>query len=130
MNRPRTNHSFALLAGLLLSLPAFSAPPPAAAREIDQLIAALGSSGCEFQRNGTWYPSAKAQEHLRRKYDWLRERDKVANAEQFIERAGTQSSMSGRAYSVRCPGKPVVNSAAWLRARLLEMRKANPSPAR
>jgi len=130
MNRPRTNRSFALLAGLLLSLPAFSAPPPAAAREIDQLIAALGSSGCEFQRNGTWYPSAKAQEHLRRKYDWLREHDKVANAEQFIERAGTQSSMSGRAYSVRCPGKPVVNSAAWLRARLLEMRKANPSPAR
>ncbi|GAB3366037.1 YfeK family protein [Lysobacter rhizosphaerae] len=130
MNRPRTNRSFALLAGLLLSLPAFSAPPPTAAREIDQLIAALGGSGCDFQRNGSWYPAAKAEEHLRRKYEWLREHDKVATAEQFIERAGTQSSMSGRAYSVRCPGKPVVDSAAWLRARLLEMRKANPSPAR
>ena len=123
MNRPSTTLSFALLAGLLVSLPAVSAPPPAAAREIDQLIAALGGSGCEFQRNGTWYPSAKAQEHLRRKYDWLRERDKVANAEQFIALAGTQSSMTGRAYQVRCPGHPVVPSAQWLRARLLEMRK-------
>ncbi|WP_310052159.1 DUF5329 domain-containing protein [Agrilutibacter niabensis] len=119
-----------LLLGLLGALPSMAAPPQPAAREIDQLIAGLGASGCDFQRNGSWYPPKKAEEHLRRKYEWLRERNMVATAEEFIERAGTQSSMSGRAYSVRCPGKPVVNSAAWLRARLLEMRKANPSPAR
>lgn len=128
MNLRHANRLVALLAGLLLSLPAASAPPPAAAREIDQLIAALGSSGCEFQRNGNWYPAAKAREHLQRKYDWLRERDKVANAEQFIALAGTQSSMTGRAYQVRCPGHAVVPSAQWLRARLLEMRKTAAKP--
>jgi hypothetical protein len=113
----------AMVLGLLLALPAAAAPPPRAAREIDGLIGALGASGCEFQRNGSWYPAKKAQEHLRRKYDWLRKRDMVASAEQFIERAGTQSSLSGRAYEVRCPGRPVVSSAQWLRARLLELRR-------
>ena len=124
----RNNRLFVLLAAALLSLPVHSEPPPAAAREIGELIDALGRSGCEFQRNGSWYPAAKAQEHLRRKYDWLRERDKVGTAEQFIALAGTESSMSGRAYQVRCPGQAVVPSAQWLRARLLEMRKMPAKP--
>ena len=114
---------------VLLAMPAFAAPPPRAAAEIQQLIAALGSSGCDFERNGRWYPSAKAQEHLQRKYDWLRERGKAATAEQFIELAGTRSSMSGRAYRVRCKGRPVVGSAQWLGDRLREMRRHD-APAR
>lgn len=107
----------------LLPLLATAAPPPQAAREIDQLIVALGQSGCQFQRNGRWYPASEAQAHLSRKYDYLRKRDLVASAEQFIERAGSQSSMSGKAYQVRCPGKPAVTSAAWLQARLAEIRR-------
>jgi hypothetical protein len=118
----------ALLIGLLLALPAPAAPPPTAAREIEALITALGASGCDFQRNGSWYPAKKAQEHLRRKYDWLRERDLAASAEQFIERAGTRSSMSGRAYQVRCAGRPAVPSATWLGERLRELRRPQPNP--
>ncbi len=119
---------FVLLIGLLLALPVPAAPPKEAVREIETLIAALGASGCEFQRNGSWYPAEKAQDHLRRKYDWLRERDMVASAEQFIERAGTKSSVSGRAYQVRCPGQAAVPSADWLRTRLREMRKRSHNP--
>jgi len=106
----------------LLAAPVFAAPSPQAAAEIEHLITALGRSGCDFQRNGSWYPSRKAEEHLRRKYKWLRDHDKVATAEQFIEGAGTRSSVSGLAYHVRCPGRPVVDSADWLRDRLREMR--------
>lgn len=116
---------FALLAWAGLA----HATPPPAAREIEQLMSALGHSGCEFQRNGTWYPAKKAEQHLRRKYEYLRDRGKVATAEQFIALAGTQSSMSGRAYRVRCAGRPEVPSADWLRARLRDMRKAAPSRA-
>jgi hypothetical protein len=119
--------SLLLLLALVTAAPAGAAPPPAAAREIEGLIAALGASGCEFQRNGSWYPAKKAEQHLRRKYDYLRERDKVATAEQFIALAGTRSSMSGRAYSVRCPGKPVVDSAAWLQGRLRALRATGPT---
>lgn len=110
----------------LLAAPACAEPPPAAQREIEQLIDALGRSGCEFQRNGTWYPAGKAQAHLRRKYDYLRKRDLVDSAEQFIERAATQSSMSGKAYAVRCPGQGTVPSAQWLGARLSKLRHATP----
>ena len=106
----------------LLATPAFAAPPLRAAAEIDSLITALGRSGCDFQRNGSWYPSRKAEEHLGRKYAWLRDHDKVSSAEQFIEGAGTRSSVSGLAYHVRCPGRPVVDSGDWLRDRLREMR--------
>ena len=112
-----------VLLGLLLVLPAVAAPP---AREIEQLIAGLGASGCDFQRNGSWYPAKKAEEHLRRKYEWLHERGQAATAEQFIEQAGSRSSVSGRAYQVRCAGHPVVTSAEWLRARLLELRRREP----
>jgi hypothetical protein len=115
-----------LLLALMGAMPAAAAPPPAV-REIEGLIAALGASGCDFQRNGSWYPAKKAEQHLRRKYDYLRERDKVATAEQFIALAGTRSSMSGRAYSVRCPGKPVMDSAAWLQGRLRVLRGTGPT---
>ena len=118
-----------LFAGALLgmlSASAWAAPPAQAEREIERLIGALGASGCEFQRNGTWYPASEAQAHLRRKYDYLRKRDLVDTAEQFIERAGTRSSMSNKAYAVRCPGKAAVPSAQWLGARLSELRHATP----
>jgi hypothetical protein len=116
-----------LLLALVVACPAGAAPPPVAISEIEGLIAALGASGCDFLRNGNWYPAKKAEQHLRRKYDYLRERDKVATAEQFIALAGTRSSMSGSAYRVRCPGKPVVDSAAWLQGRLRALRGASPA---
>jgi hypothetical protein len=121
------------LRGLLLllllgtvAMPVRAEPPPQAQREIEQLIQALGASGCQFQRNGKWYPAADAQAHLRRKYDYLRKRDLVATAEQFIERAGTESSMSGKPYQVRCPGQAAVSSADWLGMRLSAIRHAKP----
>lgn len=107
-------------------MPARAEPPPQAQREIGQLIQALGASGCQFQRNGKWYPAADAQAHLRRKYDYLRKRDLVANAEQFIERAGTGSSMSGKPYQVRCAGQAAESAADWLGARLSAIRHARP----
>ncbi len=121
MNRFR--RCLVLVALSLLPLLAWSAQPPQAEREVNQLITALGQSGCQFQRNGNWYPADEAQSHLRRKYDYLRRRNLVDSAEQFIQRAGTESSMSGKAYQVRCPGKPVVTSAAWLNAKLGDIRR-------
>ena len=111
---------------VLFAATASAESPPQTQREIDQLIDALGHSGCEFQRNGTWYPAGEAQNHLRRKYDYLAKRNMVDSAEQFIERAGTQSSMSGKAYSVRCPGQAAVPSAQWLGAKLSALRHARP----
>ncbi|MFD0738010.1 DUF5329 family protein [Lysobacter koreensis] len=117
----------ALVLALLVSTTAAAAPIASPEREIEQLISALGASGCQFQRNGSWHDAAQAQAHLRKKYAYLHKRHMVASAEQFIERAGSESSLSGRAYQVRCPGRPPVASAAWLRAKLAEIRRTAPS---
>lgn len=97
-------------------------PTPAASQEIEHLITNLKASGCEFQRNGSWYDSAKAADHLRSKYDYLLKKGWVATPEDFIARAGTESSMSHKPYQVRCAGKEAEPSAAWLQAELKRYR--------
>lgn len=85
---------------------ALAAPSDTARREIAGLIGALDGSSCRFQRNGSWHDAAEARAHLQRKYDYLLKKDKVDTAEQFIERAASQSSMSGKPYRIACPGQP------------------------
>lgn len=113
----------ALLSVLLVCTPCLAAGSPDAPTEIDQLTTLLGRSGCEFQRNGRWHDAASAEQHLRRKYEWLRKRDLVGTTEQFIERAGTRSSMTGRPYQVRCAGSAPVEAAVWLREQLRVLRR-------
>lgn len=105
---------------------ASAAPSADARREIAQLIGSLDGSQCQFQRNGSWYGPADARSHLQRKYDYLLKKDMVDTAEQFIERAASQSSMSGKAYRIRCPGQPEQTSAAWFGARLQALRQRTP----
>ena len=107
-------------AAMVLALPLARADAPPSAEtqaEIRALIGALKTSGCEFERNGSWYDSAKAAAHLQQKYDYLLKKKLVPTTAAFIERAGSQSSMSGKAYQVRCAGQVAVSSADWLNAQ-------------
>ena len=97
-------------------------PTPAASQEIEHLIGHLKASGCEFQRNGSWYDSAKAAEHLRGKYDYLLKKGWVVTSDDFITRAATESSMSHKPYQVRCAGQAEQPSATWLQAELTRYR--------
>ena len=112
----------ALLLGASSTLSLAASPTPAATQEIEHLIAHLKASGCEFQRNGSWYDSSKAAEHLRGKYDYLLKKGWVATAEDFIARAAAESSMSHKPYQVRCAGKEAEPSASWLQAELKRWR--------
>lgn len=111
-----------LILGLLIPATSSAAPSPKAKQEIDALIDALTTSKCEFQRNGKWYGAADARSHLQRKYDHLLKKKLVDTAEQFIERAASKSSMSGREYRLRCPGQAEQSSAAWFQAQLRRLR--------
>lgn len=117
---------FRFLAAAVLAFAgvASAAPAPQAQREINALITGLGASGCQFERNGSWYDAKKAQAHLQQKYDYLRKRDMADTAELFIERAATESSMSGKPYHVRCAGHAVEPSAQWFKHRLQALRAA------
>ncbi len=113
----------ALLLAALLPLSAFAQN---SASEIGQLFRALETSGCSFNRNGTWYNASQASAHLHRKYDYLVKRGHARTAESFIDQAATKSSVSGQAYLVRCGNAAPVQSKTWFLARLAEIRRNAP----
>lgn len=107
-----------------LALPlAAHALPASAEEEISRLFAALEASGCEFSRNGSWHSASEASSHLRRKYDYLPRRNLVQSAESFIDRAASQSSVTGRACQVRCGQAQPVDSKAWFLNQLRLLRQ-------
>ena len=118
-----------VLAVIILSSAAYAAElPPAAQAEITHLLDYLSASGCEFYRNGSWYKAWTARAHLEKKYEYFLKKHLIRNAEDFIARAATKSSMSGEAYQVRC-GNDISPSAAWLTAELTRLRQEQaPSP--
>ena len=98
-----------IFAALLASVSFAAESTPATKLEIAHLFSHLQLSGCQFYRNGTWYDSSEAVNHLNKKYQYLLDKGLVASSEDFIERAASASSMSGLAYRVRCGSNPAVN---------------------
>ena len=108
----------AALAALLISGAAAGVPPDADA-EIQSLLAAVATSGCEFERNGDFYPSDQAADHLALKY--RRGTRYVSTAEDFIDRLASKSSWSGSPYYVICDGVKTA-SGDWLHQQLKVLR--------
>lgn len=102
---------------------------PANKSEVNALLMVLKASGCQFNRNGTWYSSQDAETHLARKLEYLVSKSAVASTEQFIERAATKSSVTGQAYAVRCANGPSVPSKIWLSRELQTLRALPPNHA-
>lgn len=96
-----------------------------AQQEVSQLLAFVGQSQCAFIRNGKVYDGVAAKSHLETKLHYLIERGQVNSAEDFIERAATQSSFSGRPYLVDCGGNERP-SADWLKEELHLLREPRP----
>jgi hypothetical protein len=127
MNRIR--RLLLILATLLALSPlaAFAASNP----EIEALIVRVEHArGVVFIRNGSDHSAGEAAAHLRRKLAAAHGR--LTTAEQFIDRLGTRSSMTGIAYRVRFADGREIDSAAWLRQLLRELRAErvrSPRPA-
>ena len=98
-------------------------PSAIATKEISHLFECLNFSTCEFNRNGSWYKADKATAHLSRKYEYLLRRNLVSSTEDFIERAATESSMSGKPYLVRCGNSSPVTSNSWFKEELAKYRR-------
>jgi len=109
---------------LILIAAAQAAPTPAAKVEIEYLLSAVTSSDCRFYRNGTWYDAKSAAAHLRGKYDTLAARGLIGDTADFIDRAATKSSMSGRDYVIKCEGIAEMSSRQWLTNLLVAYRAA------
>ena len=96
----------------------------ATGQEIQQLLAALEGSGCQFERNGRLYSGAEARKHLQRKLDYLQDHLQVQSTEDFINQGASTSSSSGKAYQVHCQGVVAVTSQQWLLSTLQRLRSS------
>ena len=112
----------ALIVALIMLPAARAAPPEAVQTEINHLLGLIEQSGCEFLRNGTWYDAQRAQAHLRAKYDMLTASGQIKTAEDFIDKAGSKSSLSGIPYQMRCGAGTATTTKQWFDAALMRYR--------
>jgi len=127
MRRVRYLTRTLLLVGLgLASNVALAGLDAKAQYEVSQLLAFVGQSQCTFIRNGKAYDRIAAEKHLEMKLHYLVERGQVNSAEDFIERAASQSSFSGKPYLVDCGGGNERQSADWLKEELHLLREPRP----
>jgi hypothetical protein len=111
------------LLGLFAVVPVRAATEMGMPSEVNFLLGFIERSGCDFQRNGSWYTAPQAQVHLRDKFNYLTARNRLETTEQFIEQAASESSLTGRPYMVRCGGGALISSNRWLSDELLQFRK-------
>jgi hypothetical protein len=118
----------AALAMSCLCATAWAAPDAKTQAEVAHLLDRVATPGCQFNRNGTWYDGIQARQHLQDKYDYLVKRDMVPDAEAFITRAASSSSMSGKAYLVKCGNAAAEPSGPWLTRQLQRFRAGAARP--
>jgi len=122
-SRSRKVMLLSFLFGMLICSVTLAAdPPPPVQAEVTHLFAYIENSGCQFYRNGSWYDGHRARAHLELKYHYLCRKGVVSCAEDMIERAGSRSSMSGKAYQIKCGDSVPVPSGEWLREELQRFR--------
>jgi len=89
-------------------------------REIRHLTRFVAESGCNFIRNGKTHTPAQAVEHIDKKYTYFKV--DIDSAEKFIELSATQSTLTGKKYTIKCPGQDAVESREWLLEELRAFR--------
>ncbi len=89
--------------------------------EINHLLNYVKTTQCVYVRNGDKHDGPDAMNHIKRKYDYFE--DEIYSAEDFIRLSATKSTMSGKKYHIKCPGKTEVESGRWMLDELAYYRK-------
>jgi hypothetical protein len=119
-----SHKAFFLVIAFLISFPIHArAQNDQASIEIEKLLLYIKGSGCEFNRNGDWYSSMEAAEHINKKYQYALKKGLIGSAEDFISYAATESSLSGKPYLVKCSDTETLTSAEWLINALKQIRE-------
>src|SRR5437762_9060575 len=101
----------------LVSAQSSSTQPRTEVQKIEALIHIVDDlKDATFIRNGSEYDCHAAAKHMRDK--WNAQKSKIKTAEDFIEKAESRSSMSGKAYLIRFKDGREGESGACLRAEL------------
>ena len=89
--------------------------------EVAYLLESIRTTACAFERNGTKHTGEDAYAHVRKKYDYFR--DRIDSTENFIEYSATKSVLSGEYYMTICAEKVPVQTQDWLLRELDAYRK-------
>jgi hypothetical protein len=89
--------------------------------EIEYLLHAIGQSNCVFTRNGKDHSPTEAEDHLRMKYS--RTKSRIKTAEAFIDRLASESSWTGKPYTMSCTNEQTEHSKQWLYRELKQYRQ-------
>jgi len=95
--------------------------PETQKHEVAHLLDFVSQSGCLMKRNGSQHTAQEAVKHIQKKYDYYR--DRIKTTEDFIDRAASHSSLSGKSYKILCPGEKPRITSAWLKEELRRFRK-------
>ena len=95
--------------------------PPEQQAEVRHLISLVQDSTCLINRNGSTHSGKEAAAHIRKKYDYFR--DRIRTTEDFIRYSATKSTISGRYYTVLCEGSKAIRTKDWLLRELKRYRK-------
>ena len=97
-------------------------PTPAEKAKIEALIANVEAlADAKFVRNGTTYDAKTAAKFLRGK--WSSNSGQIATATDFIAKAGTGSSTSGKPYLIRQKDGTETQCAEYLTAQLKKLEE-------
>jgi len=106
---------------IVLLLLSFGAGASQLEDEIDHLLDFVRTSDLVFVRNGKEHNPQDAYQHMKRKYDYFRK--KIDSAESFIEYSASQSTLSGKRYTIRLPDGHEVYSQEYLLNELEQYRQ-------
>ena len=91
--------------------------------EVEYLMNFMKNSSCELNRNGKFYKGNEAVSHIKKKYEYFR--NKITTTEEFIEYTATKSTISGKDYLVRCGDGETFKTKEWLLNELERYRENN-----
>jgi hypothetical protein len=116
-----------LLLLLLTALPCQAqAITPAEKAKIEALISHLENlKDASFVRNGKDYDAQSAAQFLRKK--WNSQQSEINSATDFIAKAATVSSTSGKPYMIRLKGTPETPCGPYLTTQLRNIEAAAPA---
>jgi len=103
---------FLLIASILTSFSVLADVAPNKRKEVQHLLDFVKNSDCVMNRNGSRHKTVDAVNHIQRKYNHFRR--EIHSTEDFIRLSATKSTMSGKYYTVKCPGYKQQQTRTWL----------------
>lgn len=115
-----------LVITLLMTLPAYAKLTAHEEARINAMLEGLSQKkDLIFVRNGDEHTCDEAVSHLRLKLGNTRNR--IDTAEQFIDKVASSSSITGKPYIVKIPGKSDENAQPFLHALIAQTDKTVPA---